>query len=381
MQIKVPGYVKTVIDTLNKNGYKAYTVGGSVRDSLLGLDPCDFDICTNARPLDVIGLFDKTVNTGIKHGTVTVIIAGKPVEVTTFRTEGNYENFRRPQSVEFVGDLTSDLSRRDFTVNALCYNETEGLIDYFGGMDDLSARILRAIGDPDARFKEDALRILRLFRFASTLGFSIEKSTFDAAIKNAALLNNISAERIEKELRRTAIGGAPESILPLISTGVLPTLVPNENILKISNLPDNENLRFFAFLNILSNDLPAALGFLKCSNAFKKYAGDLSKNISAKTKSRPDIKKLLCAMEENIFDLLEYKSAILGEDTIVAKQTAEAILKSGEPYKISQLAINGKDLENRGYKGKEISKTLLKLLDAVITDPALNTKEKLILLV
>lgn len=381
MRIPLPQSIKFVLDTLLNNGFKAYIVGGSLRDSLLKLKVDDYDICTSAKPQEVTALFSKTVATGIKHGTVTVIVDKTPVEVTTFRTDGDYSDSRRPDTVEFVSDLETDLSRRDFTVNAMCYNENEGLLDFFGGIDDLKTKTLRTVGDADRRFSEDALRILRLFRFSSTLGFAPEKDTLDAALNNAPLLKNISAQRIEKELKKTSAGKNPEAILPLIDTGVLPTLKVNEAISKIPLLPDNENLKFFAFLYLLSDDLESVLAFLKCSNAFKKYAISLKYNARAAIETRTDIKCLLNEIESDIFDLLKFKSVILCEDTESAEKTAAEIIDSGEPYKISQLAVSGKDMGKKGYKGAQINDTLLMLLKKVMENPELNEKATLLKLI
>lgn len=377
MQIPIPKNVASVIDTLEKSGYEAYIVGGCVRDSLLGLTPKDYDVCTNAKPEDIISLFEKTVNTGIKHGTVTVISAGMPIEVTTFRLDSEYKDFRRPDSVSFVDNLKDDLSRRDFTINAMCYNRSTGLIDYFGGAYDLENKVLKTVGEPENRFREDALRILRLFRFCSALGFSPEKLTLDGAIGNAHLLKNISAERIEKELRLTVDGENPEAILPLLETGCLPTLKANKEIGKINNLPRGEDLRFFAFLRLASDNLSDTLRFLKCSNSFREYCEKMDCAIDKEIKTKADIKKLLRLLENDIFDLFSYKSAIVGEETQTLKNTAKEILKNGEPYRISHLAIKGDDIAKKGYKGKQIGCVLEKLLDAVIENPEINTKEKL----
>lgn len=375
MRINMPENIEYAIKTLSDAGFKAYIVGGCVRDSLLGIVPTDYDICTSAHPDDVTRIFDKTVNTGIKHGTVTAIVENEPIEITTFRTEDGYADFRRPDKVKFVNSLKEDLSRRDFTVNAMCYNKSEGLIDYFGGIDDLNKGILRTVGNADARFKEDALRILRLFRFASVLGFTPEEKTLNAAITNAPLLKNISAERIEKELRKTSCGKKPSAVLPLIDTGVLPTLKSNRDIAKISLLPQKYNLKFFAFLYLLSNDLTRILSFLKCSNAFKKYAVSLSEKMSAKAYTRPEIKRLMNYLEEDIFDLFALKSVLLSENTEKQIKTVREVLNTGEPYKISQLAVDGNDITAKGYTGKEINAILSRLLEKVISDPTLNEKE------
>ncbi|MBR4909744.1 MAG: CCA tRNA nucleotidyltransferase [Clostridia bacterium] len=378
MLLKMPQNVRFIIDTLNENGFSAYMVGGCVRDLLLHNDPHDYDVCTSATPEDVIRLFDKTVNTGVKHGTVTVIIDKQPVEVTTFRTEGEYGDFRHPDKVVYVRDLESDLSRRDFTVNAMCYNDKEGLIDIFGGEKDLKAKVLRAVGDPDTRFKEDALRILRLFRFCSALGFKAEEKTLAAAKQNAYLLKNISAERISAELSRIARGSDPAAVLPLLDCEGLPFLRKNGDIKKIPGLPDNEKLKYFAFLNLLCEDLPGALDFLKCSNAFKKYALGLRRAFEFKCENRADIKRLLAILGEDVFDMFCYKSAISGEDTADKAATARDIINRNEPYKISQLALNGNDIAALGYGGKEINEILKRLLETVIEDPAQNRKETLI---
>ena len=203
--LSIPENAALVIDRLMQNGYEAYIVGGCVRDSLLGLAVSDFDITTAAPPEKVIELFEKTVPTGIKHGTVTVIIENEPIEVTTFRTEGIYKDSRHPENVEFVSDLKEDLSRRDFTVNAIAYDGDDGIIDLYGGLEDIKTRTLRTVRNPDERFCEDALRIMRLFRFASQLGFSIEENTEKSALSKLASLENISAERVFAELKKMLI--------------------------------------------------------------------------------------------------------------------------------------------------------------------------------
>ena len=198
MNINIPKNVKFIIDTYYNNNYEAFMVGGCVRDSLLGLKPKDFDITTSALPEITENLFTKTIPTGIKHGTVTVVIDKENFEVTTYRTEENYIDNRRPEKVEFVKDLKEDLSRRDFTINAFAYNDKEGLIDYFNGMDDLKNKVIRAVGDPNKRFNEDALRMLRAIRFSAQLGFSIESKTYDAIKDNVQLIKNKSNERIRE---------------------------------------------------------------------------------------------------------------------------------------------------------------------------------------
>ena len=200
MLINIPNNVQFIIDTFYKNNYEAFMVGGCVRDCLLGLTPKDYDITTSALPNITESLFEKTIPTGIKHGTITVVLDNENLEVTTYRTEGNYLDNRHPESVEFVSNIKEDLSRRDFTVNALAYNNKEGLIDYFNGIDDIKNKTIKAVGDPNKRFQEDALRMLRAIRFSCQLGFKIDDSTYAAIKSNYKLIKNISIERIRDEL-------------------------------------------------------------------------------------------------------------------------------------------------------------------------------------
>ncbi len=215
MIIEIPQQVNTALDALISEGYKAYAVGGAVRDSLRGCKASDWDIATSALPEQTEKVFadSRIIETGIKHGTVTVIIDGMPLEITTMRLDGDYSDNRRPDCVEFTADITADLSRRDFTVNAIAYNHAEGLVDPFGGADDIKNGVLRCVGDPDKRFGEDALRIMRALRFASVLGYKVESETAKSIIKNRALLKNIAAERIAKELVKLLCGEAVKQIL------------------------------------------------------------------------------------------------------------------------------------------------------------------------
>ena len=378
MRIRLPENVKKVLDVLEAAGFEAYLVGGGVRDAICGNVSDDFDVCTNAFPDDILRLFEKTVPTGIKHGTVTVISGDTKIEVTTFRTDGEYDDFRHPDKVSFTGDLTTDLSRRDFTVNAICYSERTGIIDLFDGISDLKSKVLRTVGDPEKRFGEDALRILRLYRFASTLGFDIEPKTGLAALKNAALLKNISAERIRNEFIKLSGGAHPEAVLPLLNTGAIDFLSPDERVSEIPLLGDNSRLRFFAFLYLTGRDPVYAAERLKYSNAFKSYSKKMITAEDMPHNSRVDVKRLLTLLEEDIFDFFDFRSAILGEDTNAARETAREIIAAKEPYKISALAVSGDDVIAKGYKGAAVGNKLGFLLDRVIEDPELNSKDKLL---
>jgi len=215
MNIKLPKDVIYILQRLENSGYSAYVVGGCVRDALLGNAPQDWDICTSALPQQVINTFSdyRVIKTGIKHGTVTLMLNSNMYEITTFRTEKDYSDNRRPDTVEFVADIKEDLSRRDFTVNAMAYNPKQGLIDLFFGLDDLDMHIIRTVGNADVRFNEDALRILRALRFSAKLCFNIEKSTAASVHRNKGLLNNIAAERILAEFKQLLLSENAVNIL------------------------------------------------------------------------------------------------------------------------------------------------------------------------
>ena len=277
--LKIPEKIEYVINTLLKNGYEAYIVGGCVRDMLLGKIPFDFDVTTSATPEEVMNLFEKTVPTGIKHGTVTVIIEKEPIEVTTFRSESEYNDNRHPESVSFIKNIEGDLSRRDFTVNALAFNNSKGIIDCYGGIKDLENRILRAVGEPQKRFSEDALRILRLFRFASTLEFTCEEETLNWALRLSHNLENISRERIFTELKKSVSGKNFKIFEHLINANGLEFLginqIPDFEVVK--KCRNNLNLALFAFLYLCKSDVLKVLNELKTSNNIKKYCETLLK--------------------------------------------------------------------------------------------------------
>ena len=226
MKIILPDSVKRIIGILEENGYEAYAVGGCVRDSLLGKQPKDWDITTSAKPEQVKALFHRTIDTGIEHGTVTVMMHHEGYEVTTYRIDGTYEDHRRPNDVTFTSSLREDLMRRDFTINAMAYNEEKGLVDLFGGIQDLNDRIIRCVGNPTERFDEDALRMFRAVRFAGQLNFNIEKETLAAIEAQHAFLKDVSAERIQIELLKLLISGHPEMIRAAYETGLTSVFLP-----------------------------------------------------------------------------------------------------------------------------------------------------------
>ena len=226
MKLYIPKQAASIIQTLSSHGYEAFVVGGCVRDSILGKTPSDWDITTSARPEQVKALFAKTIDTGIKHGTVTVMMDKVGYEVTTYRIDGTYEDHRRPNDVTFTTSLREDLMRRDFTINAMAYNDADGLIDLFGGMDDLENKVIRCVGQAKDRFEEDALRMLRAVRFAGQLNFRIEHSTREAIAACCENIRDVSAERIQMELLKLLISGHPEILKEAYSTGLTAVFFP-----------------------------------------------------------------------------------------------------------------------------------------------------------
>ena len=226
MTIQIPSKVNSIIHTLQQHGHEAYAVGGCVRDSLLGRIPNDWDITTSAKPEEVKALFHRTIDTGIQHGTVTVMIEKEGFEVTTYRIDGEYTDSRHPKEVIFTPDLQEDLRRRDFTINAMAYNEEQGLVDCFGGREDLEQRIIRCVGNAEERFSEDALRILRALRFAAQLGCTVEEDTMTAIRKLAPTLANISAERIQAELLKMLVSPNPSMMRTVYETGISAVIMP-----------------------------------------------------------------------------------------------------------------------------------------------------------
>lgn len=365
---EIPQNIEFIIRKLTENGYKAYIVGGCVRDILLGKTPDDYDVTTSATPNEVIFLFEKTVPTGIKHGTVTVIVDGCAVEVTTFRTENGYADNRRPDNVEFVTSIADDLSRRDFTVNAMAYNHEDGLIDLFGGKADLENKILRTVGDSEIRFREDSLRILRLFRFAAVLGFEIEENTLNAAIEHSHLLQNVSRERIFAELKKAITGENFKIFSELIICGGLEFL----NITKIPNFKKikkhRNNLLLCLYISLDSKGLEE----LKPSNKEREFFATFDKLLKLPSpQTKADIKEMLNISNPDILKaFFEYKEW--------DKSPILEIIKTNEPYKISHLAIDGKTLIELGYKGEKIGEILEHLRKTVINNPSKNNRKDLL---
>jgi len=381
--MKYPEYVGEIFARFSRAGEEAYIVGGGLRDALLGITPNDFDIATSAPPSKTIEIFSdkRVIETGLKHGTVTVIFDGAPVEITTFRVDGSYTDSRRPDSVSFARRIEDDLSRRDFTVNAMAFNEERGIVDIFGGKADLEARVIRAVREPELRFSEDALRIMRAFRFSAQLGFSIEEKTLLGAKKTKEGLSKIARERICVEFIKLLTSPSPREALELmIEYGVLPYVtgdyVPSERVLSSLSLMQNEDfirLGLF-FCEAEQEKIRGILHSLKCSN--KQITGALA--VARGAKIRVDSPTSATSLIANAGDYALYgarASRLLG----VSASNAEALVSASRaPARISDLEIGGRELIELGAKGKQIGYVLDLLLKAAMLDPDVNEKERLI---
>lgn len=397
--IKLDPGAALLLDALHGAGHAAYAVGGCVRDSLLGLDPHDWDLCTSARPEQVMALFgeEKCIPTGLQHGTVTVKQGGRLYETTTFRTEGAYSDGRHPDAVCFVPDVLEDLARRDFTINAMAYSAEEGLIDPFGGRDDLAAHLVRAVGEPERRFEEDALRILRLYRFAARFGFAIDPATGAAARALGPHLDCVSAERIQEELLKLLAAPRPGSYLePAVLAVILPELEPEKQPERFAELcrtidriePTAENVpaRLAALLCPLGEaGARKALRKLKCSNALTDEVTALEREAPGTPGSEMQLtaKRLLGRYElPTIQRLTALCSARHPEQTgalAALRAEAEQLTAENACCRVSQLAVNGRDLMAAGVRpGPGLRQVLNALLEAVITGQTPNEKDALL---
>lgn len=395
MTIRMDEGAAELLDTLHRAGYAAYVVGGCVRDSLLGLTPHDWDLCTSALPQQGMELFgeEKCIPTGLQHGTVTVKQGGGLYEITTFRTEGTYTDGRHPDEVHFVPDVREDLARRDFTINAMAYNAKEGLIDPFGGQADLQSGILRAVGVPHQRFTEDALRILRLYRFAARFGFAIDPPTAQAAQALCAHLDCVSVERIEEELAKLLSAPAPAAYLDEKILGVvLPELSPEALAAAkpaVDACPAGEQalpVRLAALLLSLGEDgTRRTLRRLRCSNACIEETAVLVREavpgvpVSLNIYARRLLGKYnLCTVQR----LAALGTALQPErsaDFAALSELAEQLDADGVCCRVSQLAVNGRDLMAAGVPaGPGIRKVLEALLDGVIREEYPNERQALL---
>lgn len=360
-----PKYVLNILCALDSAGHRAVLAGGCVRDSLLGRRPSDWDIASSASPEEVLALFPRCVPTGIKHGTVTVLSGGGSVEVTAFRAEGGYSDHRRPDSVSFGCPLEADLARRDLTVNAMAMDAAGEITDPFGGRDDLRRRLLRCVGEPERRFDEDALRMLRTVRFSAQLGFEIEPRTLEAIRALAHLASGLSAERVRDELLKTLRSPAPGLVWQLVDLGLLGAcLAPGDASAPreaLDVLPIYARLAHFC----RGLELGGYIMSTDCFLAALRFDGEtLRRTASAvevlKSGSR-DWKRLLRGHGE---------AAVLAAHP--KNRALRAVLRSGECWELSSLAIGGRELAALGYSGPELGRELRRLLDHVIDYPADN---------
>ncbi|MBR3755071.1 MAG: CCA tRNA nucleotidyltransferase [Clostridia bacterium] len=388
MRIIIPQNIISVMSLLEESGFEAYAVGGCVRDSLLGRKPYDWDVCTSALPEETLEVFKsfRTIPTGIKHGTVTVI-ADSPVEITTFRIDGEYLDNRRPSQVSFTRTLADDLCRRDFTVNAMAADKNGLVTDLYGGKEDLQKKIIRCVGCAQKRFDEDALRIMRALRFAATLGFELEESTARAVREQKSLLKNIAVERIRAETDKLLLGKCEDILYgyrEVFSVFIPEAEITRETAEKISLADKETEIRLALLLgNLTSENARAVLGRLRYSNSVTNTVVSLVENKNkAIENTSPAVKRLLNAFgKENAERLVRFKRAD-GEITPEAEKEIlseiSRIIDNNECYSLATLAVSGSDLSAIGIKGKKIGETLNRLLNEVMEGTTANNKDDLL---
>lgn len=435
MRIELPEKVKTILNILINAGFEAFAVGGCVRDSILGKEPKDWDITTSARPVQVKELFSRTIDTGIAHGTVTVLLDREGFEVTTYRIDGEYEDARHPKEVLFTGSLLEDLKRRDFTINAMAYNEQEGLVDAFDGMGDLKQGRIRCVGTARERFTEDALRMLRAVRFAAQLGFSIEPETRRGIEELACSLQKISAERIQAELVKLLVSDHPEEVRTLYETGISKEIFPwldamfrtpqnnphhiynvgEHTVCALMYTPPDKILRLALFFHDMAK--PACLEKdeegIYHFRGHPKEGADMTRLVMRRLKFDNDtiervaslvqwhddnppltpanVRRAINRIGQRQFPrLFAVKRAdTMGKGTYQREEKLayidkyetmyREILEKEECIHLKTLAVSGKDLIAAGFKpGRELGRLLEELLQLVLENPECNTKEFLL---
>lgn len=437
VKIKMPGKVNKIISVLQEAGFEAYAVGGCIRDSLLGRTPNDWDITTSAKPMEVKALFSHTIDTGIQHGTVTILLDREGFEVTTYRIDGEYEDGRHPKEVSFTGSLEEDLKRRDFTINALAYNETSGLIDIFEGQKDLKDGIIRCVGNAEERFTEDALRMLRAIRFSAQLGYRIEENTLSAILKLAGNLEKISAERIQTELLKLMVSPHPDYLRTAYECGVTKVFFPEfdlametpqnhahhcynvgEHILhSLLEIPADKVLRLTMLLHDIAK--PQCLTVdekgITHFHGHEEMGAEMSRVILRRLRMDNDTTDKVCRLvrfhdygngvapdrrivrravnkigEDLFADFLLVKKADLLAQSMYLREEKlsnlaawdacyREICEAEECVSLKTLAVNGKDLIAAGLQpGRELGDILKQLLDEVLETPEKNEKDYLI---
>lgn len=435
MDIKLPENVITILSRLETGGFSAFVAGGAVRDMLMDKYPHDYDIATSAKPGEVKRIFNRTIDTGIKHGTVTVVENKAGYEITTFRSDGEYRDGRHPENVSFVNDVKEDCARRDFTINAMMYNPKSGIVDCFGGRDDIRQRLIRCVGTPEKRFMEDALRMLRAVRFSAVLSFKIEDETWRAIKKCAILIKKVSSERILDEINKILLSDNPDYIKKLHECGLMQYIMPElekcfgekqknkyhiydvgEHIMRaVKATPPDMTLRWAALMHDIgkpccsSTDDNGIIHFYGHHRESCRIAVDLLHRLRMDSDtirdvailvenhdvrvepSPPAVKRMMARTGEALFEKLmllqtadnsaknpeyfEEKKKKIESAHVIYKE----ILAERQPYLTSHLAVNGKDLIRIGYRpGREIGDVLKKLVEEVIIDPALNNRDHLL---
>ena len=435
IKILLPEKVNMIIKTIQAAGFEAYAVGGCVRDSILGRIPDDWDITTSAKPLEIKKIFKRTIDTGIQHGTVTVMVDKEGFEVTTYRIDGEYEDSRHPREVTFTSNLREDLRRRDFTINAMAYNEEVGLVDIFGGISDIEKKTIRCVGDAKERFTEDALRMMRAVRFSAQLGYSIEEGTKEAIKELAPNLKNISAERIQVELVKLVVSNNPDYLKIAYETGITRQVLPEfdicmeteqnnphhkysvgEHILHaMKNIEADKALR----LSMLFHDMGKAKTKTQDEQGIDHFYGhnEISHEITEEVLKRlrfdndtiykvknlvyfhdyhpaltdKSVRKFITKIGKELVPsyLLVQRADVLAQSEYKREEKLakidevskifDGIIERGECLSLKDLAVNGKDLIEHGIKpGKEMGEILEHFLEMVIANPSLNEKEILL---
>lgn len=386
MRLQIPPKVTRIIDTLQSHGYEAYAVGGCIRDTILARRPDDWDITTSARPQEVKGLFERTVDTGLQHGTVTVLLAGEGFEVTTYRVDGEYEDHRHPAQVEYASLLSEDLMRRDFTINAMAYNKEQGLVDMFGGMQDLQRKVIRCVGNPRERFTEDALRILRALRFSAQLGFAIETETMDALTELAPTLVHVSKERIQVELVKLLCSSNPHYIQRVYQAGILQVILPElkepeeETLEDLQKVENQKALRLAVLLYPLGEQQAAkTLRNLRFDNDTISKVKELIRWRDYKIyPAQREVRMALHKIGNHIFPLLlDFQETRRPVDE--QRKLYKQILEEKQCFSLNTLALSGSDLIELGIpKGPQIGRVLKQCLYLVLEEPDKNRHEYLL---
>lgn len=435
MKLHISDGALNILSRLESGGFSAFVAGGAVRDLIMQKTPHDYDIATSARPEEVKSIFRRTIDTGIKHGTVTVIENQIGYEVTTFRCDGKYRDGRHPEEVRFVNSVREDCLRRDFTINAMAYSPKRGLVDFFGGRADIKAKMIRCVGDPETRFKEDALRMLRAVRFSAVLSFAIEEKTKRAIKKCAVLIKQVSSERILEEFNKILLSPNPDYFRMLHELGLMKYIIPQldicfgekqrnkyhiydvgEHIMQtVKNTPSDLIVRWAALMHDIgkpccsSTDANGIIHFYGHHRESRRIAVDVLHRLRMDTDSihnivvlvenhdvrvepsPPGVKRMMARTGPQLFEkLLQLQIAdnkAKNPKHFPDKQKKieavyniyKEILAEGQPYLVSDLVVNGRDLIKIGYRpGRAIGDTLKTLIDEVIINPELNNREYLL---